>query len=105
MADTAGILVKPNQFPYNEHHYLNHGKGIMSWLGTLDHKKIGLMYLFSIAVFFAVGGTFAELMRLELATAGPTITANPGTFNKWFTYHGAIMVFLVIIPSIPAALG
>jgi cytochrome c oxidase subunit I len=102
---TAGIPVAPNQFPYNDHHYLNHGKGIMSWLGTLDHKKIGLMYLFSIALFFLAGGTFAELIRLELATSGPTITADPNTYNKWFTYHGAIMVFLVIIPSIPAALG
>src|SRR6476620_9096756 len=105
MADTAGILVTPNQFPYNEHHYLNHGKGVWSWMTTLDHKKIGLMYLVSIMMFFLVGGIFAELIRLELFTAGPTITADPNTYNKFFTYHGAIMVFLVIIPSIPAAIG
>jgi cytochrome c oxidase subunit I len=84
--------------------YLNHQKGLWSWLSTLDHKRIGLMYLFSILIFFLAGGIFAMLIRLELFTAGPTLI-DANTYNKVFTYHGAIMVFLVIIPSIPAAIG
>src|SRR4051812_40860205 len=102
---SEGILVQENQFPYNEHNYLTHNNTVWGWLTTLDHKKIGLMYLFSIMVFFLVGGIFAELVRMELFTAGPTITSDPSQYNRFFTYHGAIMVFLVIIPSIPAAIG
>src|SRR3954471_4155455 len=84
--------------------YLNHSKGIWSWMTTLDHKRIGLMYLFTVLMFFFVGGIFALLIRLELFKFGqPLVDAN--TYNKLFTYHGAIMVFLVIIPAIPAALG
>ena len=105
-ATTAtGILVQEDQFKYNDHHYLNHNNTLWGWLTTLDHKKIGLMYLFSIMCFFLVGGVFAELIRLELFTAGPTITKDPNVYNRFFTYHGAIMVFLVIIPSIPAAIA
>lgn len=84
--------------------YINHEKGLWSWLTTIDHKRIGLMYLISVLTFFLVGGVFALLIRLELFTPGQTImTAD--TYNKFFTYHGAIMVFLVIIPAIPAAIG
>lgn len=84
--------------------YLNCSKGLKSWLGTLDHKRIGLMYLFSILTFFLIGGIFAILIRLELFTPGRTIMG-PDTYNQVFTYHGTIMVFMVIIPMIPAALG
>ena len=84
--------------------YLNHSKGLWSWLSTLDHKRIGLMYLFTTLTFFLVGGIFALLIRLELFTPGQTIM-DPNTYNRMFTYHGAIMVFLVIIPAIPGALG
>ena len=84
--------------------YLNHEKGLWSWLTTLDHKRIGLMYLASVLMFFLVGGIFALLIRLELFSPGQTIM-DANTYNKTFTYHGAIMVFLVIIPAIPAALG
>ena len=71
---------------------------------TLDHKRIGLMYLFSVLTFFFVGGLFALALRYELSHFGKHIM-DANTFNKAFTYHGAIMVFLVIIPGIPAALG
>ncbi len=84
--------------------YLNHSKGLWSWLSTLDHKRIGLMYLFTTLTFFLIGGIFALLIRLELLTPGQTIM-DPNTYNRMFTYHGAIMVFLVIIPAIPGALG
>ena len=85
--------------------YLNATHGVKSWLLTLDHKRIGLMYLATVLSFFLVGGVFALLLRMQLfhGTAKPLIDAN--TYNQFFTYHGAIMVFLVIIPAIPAALG
>ncbi|MEN9722049.1 MAG: cytochrome c oxidase subunit [Pseudomonadota bacterium] len=84
--------------------YLNHSSGIGSWLKTLDHKRIGLMYLFTVLTYFLIGGLFALLIRLELMFPGQTVI-DPNTYNKVFTYHGAIMVFMVIIPAIPAALG
>jgi cytochrome c oxidase subunit 1 len=84
--------------------YLKHGKGILSWLFTLDHKRIGIMYLAAILSSFFLGGVFALLVRAELFTPGQTImTAD--TYNKMFTLHGAVMIFLFIIPGIPATLG
>jgi cytochrome c oxidase subunit 1 len=91
-----------NIFP--ENNFLSEPKGIKSWLLTLDHKRIGLMYLFAIMFFFMVGGIFAVLLRLELLHPGPDIM-EADTYNQYFTLHGAIMIFLFIIPSIPAALG
>jgi cytochrome c oxidase subunit 1 len=84
--------------------YLNHSRGLWSWLTTLDHKRIGVMYLFTVLTFFLVGGIFAMLIRLELFSPGQTLV-DANTYNKFFTYHGAIMVFLVIIPAIPGAIG
>ena len=84
--------------------YLDAKHGIGSWLYTLDHKRIGLMYLVMISLSFLAGGIFALLVRLELFTRGKTIV-DAETYNKFFTLHGAIMVFLFIIPSIPAGLG
>ena len=84
--------------------YLTTGKGILSWLFTLDHKRIGIMYLVSILTFFMVGGLLALAVRLELFTPEGDLFSND-TYNKLFTLHGAVMVFLFIIPSIPAALG
>lgn len=84
--------------------YLNHSKGIVSWLTTLDHKRIGVMYLFTVLFFFLLGGIFALGIRLELFKSGHQVL-DANTYNQFFTYHGAIMVFLVIIPAIPAALG
>ncbi len=80
------------------------GTRIAGWLLTLDHKRIGLMYLFGILVSLIVGGAFALLVRTELWAPGQTIVGQD-TYNKFFTLHGAVMVFLVIIPGIPAALG
>jgi len=84
--------------------YLNASRGIRSWLFTLDHKRIGVMYLIAILSAFFLGGVFALLLRTELLTPGTTvISAN--TYNKAFTLHGAVMIFLFIIPGIPATLG
>ncbi len=84
--------------------YLNSPRGLKSWLTTVDHKRIGVMYLASILFTFFLGGVFAILIRLELLTPTRTIMS-ADTYNRVFTLHGAIMIFLFIIPSIPAALG
>ena len=84
--------------------YLNDPKGIKSWLLTKDHKRIGLMYLIGVFTFFLVGGLLALILRWELFTPDKVIM-DAETYNQFFTLHGAIMIFLFIIPSIPAALG
>src|SRR5215216_4402016 len=84
--------------------YFKASKGFMSWLVTVDHKRIGLMYLASILAFFITGGVYAFLFRLELwSPLAGFIT--PDTYNHLFTMHGVIMVFLVVVPGIPGALG
>ena len=84
--------------------YLNKDYGVLSWLLTKDHKRIAILYLASVTLFFALGGLMAVLIRLELLTpAGDVIQAD--TYNKVFTMHGIIMVFFFLIPSIPAVLG
>src|ERR1700737_430024 len=85
-------------------HYLNDGYGITSWLLTRDHKRIALLYLAAITVFFFVGGAFAVVIRLELATP-PGDLVSDETYNKLFTMHGVMMVWFFLIPSIPATLG
>jgi len=96
--------------------YLTHSRGLKSWLFTLDHKRIGVMYLVSIMTALAVGGFLAMLIRVELAAPGPTIMGNNSLlgsdpaagkdiYNQIFTLHGAVMIFLFIIPGVPAALG
>src|ERR1051326_5381707 len=88
---------------YHEH-YLNASYGVKSWLLTRDHKRIALLYLASITLFFFIGGFFAVLIRLELLTpAGDFVQTE--TYNKLFTMHGLIMIFFFLIPSIPAVLG
>jgi cytochrome c oxidase subunit 1 len=90
--------------PDPNENYLTVTRGVMSWLVTLDHKRIGIMYLISVMLAFMVGGVFALLVRLELFTRGHTIM-DADQYNRSFTLHGVVMVFLFIIPSIPAALG
>ena len=84
--------------------YLNHSHGLKSWLFTLDHKRIGLMYLFVILGMFLLGGLFALGVRLELFSPGMQYLTMD-QYNRFFTYHGAIMVFMVIIPLVPAAIA
>lgn len=84
--------------------YLNWEKGFMSWWMSIDHKRIGLMYLGSMIFFFALGGALALVMRTELATNTQNILG-PDTYNKAFTLHGVIMIFLFIVPGVPATLG
>ncbi len=84
--------------------YLVAKKGLLSWLITVDHKRIGLMYLVATLFFFLVAGLLAILLRTELFTPGQDFMSAQ-TYNQVFTLHGAIMVFLFIIPSVPAAMG
>ncbi|MBI3544817.1 MAG: cbb3-type cytochrome c oxidase subunit I [Deltaproteobacteria bacterium] len=84
--------------------YIHESKGIWSWMTTLDHKRIGIMYLVTTMIFFTVAGFLAVALRLEHWTPQQTIMG-ADTYNKVFTLHGAIMVFLFIIPSIPGSLA
>ena len=90
------VLSQPN--------YLQVKKGLFSWIFTLDHKRIALLYLYGIVAFFLTGLTLGLLMRLELLNPGRDIV-QPQTYNQLFTLHGVIMIFLFIIPSIPAVFG
>src|SRR5436309_12486407 len=84
--------------------YLNSSHGIKSWFLTKDHKRIGILYLVSISLFFLFSGTMAAMIRLELLTpAGDLFQSD--TYNKLFTMHGVIMIFFFLIPSVPAVLG
>ena len=81
-----------------------HDYGALSWLLTKDHKRIAILYLFSITALFILGGFFAMVMRIELLTPeGDLLTSD--TYNKFFTLHGIVMIFFFLIPSIPAVLG
>jgi cytochrome c oxidase subunit 1 len=84
--------------------YLTNGHGLRSWLLTLDHKRIGILYLLGVSFYFLLGGIFAMLVRLELLTpAGDLLT--PDTYNRVFTAHGVIMIFFFLLPAIPGVFG
>jgi cytochrome c oxidase subunit 1 len=84
--------------------YLTCERGIKSWIFTLDHKRIGVMYLIFTMGSFLLGGIFSLLVRTELLTPQRTIM-DADTYNQMFTLHGAVMTFLFVIPGIPAAIG
>lgn len=79
-------------------------KGLLSWLVTHDHKRIALMYFWAVSGFFLVAFILGLVMRLELIAPGETLL-DPQTYNEVFTLHGVIMIFLFIIPGIPAIFG
>jgi len=81
-----------------------HHKGIFAWILSTDHKRIGLLYMYSLLAFFLAGVTFGFLMRLELIAPGETIM-EAQTYNGVFTMHGVIMIFLFVIPGVPAVFG
>src|SRR6059058_5297316 len=89
---------------YPEKNYLTSETTVASWLLTTDHKRIALLYMASITLFFFIGGAAATMMRLELLTPqGDLVTS--ATYNKLFTIHGVVMVWFFLIPSIPTVLG
>jgi cytochrome c oxidase subunit 1 len=95
---TAPVVLSPAS------NYLSNGYGLKSWLLTLDHKRIALLYLVTVSFFFLLGGVYAVLIRLELLTP-PGDLVSSQTYNKLFTQHGVIMVFFFLIPSIPTVFG
>jgi cytochrome c oxidase subunit 1 len=84
--------------------YLTNGFTLKSWLLTKDHKRIAIMYLITVSMFFFAGGLYASAIRLELLTPASDLLES-GTYNKVFTQHGVLMIFFFLIPSIPAVLG
>jgi cytochrome c oxidase subunit 1 len=97
-------MLTATKTPEKPTNYLTDGYGLKSWLLTSDHKRIAILYLISITFFFFVGGIFAAMIRLELATPDGGLLESD-VYNKMFTMHGIIMVFFFLIPSIPATLG
>ena len=89
---------------FPEQNYLTGKYGLKSWLLTRDHKRIAMLYLFSVVAMFILGGIFAALVRFELITPGGDFLTAQG-YNNAFTAHGIIMVFFFLLPSIPAIFG
>jgi len=118
---TEGISTPVHDASHEEGSYLTPHGGIFAtiwdWATTIDHKKIGVMYLFSVLAAFFLGGVLALMIRYELLAPDKVVTLADGStkvvgrvfdgnlFNHLFTLHGAVMVFIFIIPSTPAALG
>jgi cytochrome c oxidase subunit 1 len=107
--ETTAVATPPPALPspetgFERPNYLNAEYGMRSWLLTKDHKRIAILYLISVSVFFALGSLFALLIRLELLTPEGDLL-QPDTYNRVFTMHGVVMVFFFLIPSIPAVLG
>jgi cytochrome c oxidase subunit 1 len=99
---STAVQARPLEMPADT--YLNSSFGIKSWFLTKDHKRIAVLYIITITLFFLFGGTMASLVRLELLTpAGDLFQSD--TYNKLFTMHGIVMVFFFLVPSIPTTLG
>jgi len=106
---TAVFTPKPHQLADDEDqrprkNYINAAFTAKSWLLTVDHKRIAILYLIGVTLFFFIGGFFAVMIRLELITPAGDLMQSE-TYNKMFTMHGIMMVFFFLIPSIPAILG
>ncbi len=99
MTEEKTHLPEPSYLEYRGKH-----KGLMGWLTTTDHKRIGLMYMYAMMVFFLVGVLLGELMRLELFRPGQQFYG-PQAYNGFFTIHGIIMIFTVVIPGLAAVFG
>jgi cytochrome c oxidase subunit 1 len=84
--------------------YLRATAGIWSWLTTTDHKRIGILYLAGMIPLFLVAASLAVLFRLELLSPGEQLISNDA-YNRFLTVHGVVMIFLFIIPGIPAVFG
>jgi cytochrome c oxidase subunit 1 len=95
----ATVTVQPSYLEYQGRY-----RGVFAWIFSTDHKRIALLYLYSIMLFFLVGATLGVLMRIELISPGETIM-KAQTYNGMFTLHGIIMIFLVVIPGLSAVFG
>jgi cytochrome c oxidase subunit 1 len=99
---TSAVLVEAAEPDF--YHAVTKHKGILSWILSTDHKRIGILYLSTMLVFFLTAAVLGVLMRLEMLTPGKTIV-EPQTYNTFFTLHGIMMIFLFIIPGVPAVFG
>jgi len=99
-ADSAALAGASPQPPS----YLTDGTTVLSWLNTRDHKRVGVMFLASVIFFFFLGGIFALALRMKLLQPGPFLV-DALSYNRLFTLHGVVMVWLFLIPSIPSAFG
>ena len=104
LADGSVVMTTDN--------YLNHTRGFKSWAFSLDHKRIGLMYMMFVLTAFLLGGVFAVTLRTFLWNNDGKLFGffkdpNQGMifYNNMFSLHGAVMVFMFMIPAIPAILG
>jgi cytochrome c oxidase subunit 1 len=114
MTDVAGPVARPDpaniadrglsETPAERVSYLRAGHTLRSWLFTNDHKRIAILYLISVTLFFFLGGAAAALIRIDLLTPTGTLLSNE-TYNRTFTLHGVIMVWFFLIPSIPNTFG
>lgn len=84
--------------------YLNNGATLRSWFFSLDHKRIGMLYLISISLFFVLGASAALMFRLELLTPQGDLLQSD-TYNKFFTMHGIVMIFFFLLPAVPGVMG
>ncbi|GIW99658.1 MAG: cytochrome c oxidase subunit I [Pirellulaceae bacterium] len=100
----SAAVTHPTAMTPESDNFLTNSRGFLSWALTLDHKRIGLMYLVGVLSAFGLAGILALILRAELMTPTQMFLSNQ-QYNQVFTLHGAIMVFLFIIPSVPAALG
>ncbi|HVU82591.1 MAG TPA: cbb3-type cytochrome c oxidase subunit I, partial [Rhodanobacteraceae bacterium] len=83
--------------------FYTHKLGLWSWFVTTDHKRIAILYAVTITIFFIMGGVAAAMMRINLVEPnGALLSAE--TYNTTFTFHGVVMVWFFLIPSIPATL-
>ncbi len=78
--------------------------GILGWLTTTDHKRIGLLYFWTTLVFFGAGGVEALIVRTQLAVPNSSLVS-PGTYDELFSMHGITMIFFFIIPMTTGAFG
>jgi cytochrome c oxidase subunit I len=99
MSESPNPSMDPSYLEYKGRY-----KGIFAWIFSTDHKRIGLLYLYSIMSFFIVGAILGLLMKMELISPGKNIMG-PQSYNSVFTLHGIIMIFLVVIPGLPAVFG
>ncbi len=91
--------------PANDRGFLQStGEGIFGWIFSTDHKRIGLLYGYSIITLFLIGASLGVLIRLELIAPGVQFISAQ-TYNAVFTLHGVIMIFLFVIPGVPGFLG
>jgi cytochrome c oxidase subunit I len=95
----AAIAAEPDFY-----HAATRHQGILAWVLSTDHKRIGILYFASMMFFFLTAVFLGFLMRLEMLTPGKTIV-EPQTYNTLFTLHGIMMIFLFIIPGLPAVFG